>query len=124
MSSQNYINAFVKTLFTLQLTNKLYHWNTTYYSRHKASDSFNDSLQEYLDKFVEVFIGRYLAKPMINNIKIDISSINDDTIIQVLEDAKKYLESMEKSIKDTDLLNIRDELLASINQTLYLFQLK
>jgi hypothetical protein len=40
----------------------------------------------------------------------------------LLIQAKDYLEKIQ--LKDSDLLNIRDELLAEVNQTLYLYQLK
>jgi hypothetical protein len=39
-----------------------------------------------------------------------------------LQKSKEYLERL--NIKDSDLLTIRDEIVAEINQTLYLYQLK
>jgi hypothetical protein len=116
---QEFINNIVKFFFTLQLINKVYHWNTTSYARHSASDKFNSNLLSLTDKFVEVFIGRYKIKPTVNTIKVGL--INDDDIVKLFESSRKYLENIE--ILDTELLNIRDELLAEINQTLYLFRL-
>jgi len=103
---------------------KLYHWNTTSYSRHKSSDSFIDSFLDITDKFVEVFIGRYRAKPMLNSISTNINIINDICIVHLLTESVDYLEKLNEYIKDSELLNIRDELLALINQTIYLFNLK
>ena len=40
----------------------------------------------------------------------------------LLQNSKEYLEKL--NLKDSDLLTIRDEILAEINQTLYLYQLK
>jgi hypothetical protein len=117
---QKFINEIVKFFFTLQILNKVYHWNTNLYARHIATDKFNSNLLSLTDKFVEVFIGRYKIKPVITNIYIN--SFDDNEIVSLFEDSKKYLENIK--ISDSDLLNIRDELLSEINQTLYLFTLR
>ena len=39
-------------------------------------------------------------------------------------DARIYLESLNNIITDNELLNIRDEMVADINQTIYLYNLK
>ena len=119
--SQELINSIVNFFFNLQFSMKLYHWTTTSYSRHKTSDSFMDKLLETTDKFVEVFIGRYDVRPIINSINTDNKIINDVGIINLLKISRTYLEDLNNQIKDSELLNIRDELLAEINQTLYLF---
>ena len=120
--NQNIINSIVNFFFNLQFSMKLYHWNTTSYSRHKSSDSFMNKLLELTDKFVEVFIGRYNVKPLINSINTDDNIINDDGIVYLLTKSRTFLEELNDMIKDSELLNIRDELIAEINQTLYLFK--
>lgn len=120
---QTVINDFMKYMLTMQMINKLYHFNTNSFARHKAVDNFDTLLQEHIDRFTETYIGRYKVKPIINNIKIDPEFIKDDTIDKIYLQLKKYLESLEAVISDTDLLAIRDELLADINKTLYLFTL-
>ena len=123
-TDQDNINNIVNFFFNLQFTMKLYHWNTTSYARHKASDNFIEKFLEITDRFVEVYIGRYRVKPLFNNINTDIAIINDDGIIYLLNKSRDYLEKLNELIKDSELLNIRDELLAEINQTLYLFTFK
>jgi len=124
MSHNDNINEIVKFFFTLQLNIKLYHWNTTSFARHKASDEFGEKLLGLVDRFVEVFIGRYQAKPNLSNIKIDSAFLTDEGSENLLIKSRKYLEDLSNIIKDTDLLTIRDELLSEVNQTLYLYQLK
>ena len=124
MLQQDSLNEIVKFFFTLQLLNKLYHWNTSSFARHKATDNFNDKLQDKIDKFVEVIIGKYKIKPVINSIKLDPSLLTDSGIEILFNQAKQYLESLNKIISDSEILNIRDEILADINVTLYLFGLK
>lgn len=124
MSNQELINETVKFFFSLQLNMKMYHWNTTSFARHKASDEFGGKLSSLVDKFVEVFVGRYKVKPSLSNIKIDSDFLTDDGSEKLLIKSRDYLEFLSKVIKDTDLLTIRDELLSEVNQTLYLYQLK
>jgi hypothetical protein len=124
MSNQELINDTVKFFFTLQLNIKIYHWNTTSFARHKASDEFGGKLSSLIDRFVEVFVGRYKVKPSLSNIKIDSEFVTDEGSEKLLIKSRDYLEFLSKVIKDTDLLTIRDELLSEVNQTLYLYQLK
>ena len=122
--TQAYLNEIVKFFFTLQMLNKLYHWNTTSYATHKATDEFNSSLSSIVDKFVEVIIGRYNIKPLVDNIVIEPANLTELGFIEMLKRARTYLENFNTIITDSELLNIRDELLASINQTIYLLRLK
>ena len=124
MDPQSNINKLVNFFFTLQLNLKIYHWNTTSYPRHKASDELGGKMLELVDKFVEIFIGRYKVKPNIERIKIENVFTTDNGNEDLLNQSIKYLEDLNSMIKDSDLLNIRDEMLGEINQTLYLYRLK
>lgn len=123
MNSQEYINFLTKYFFTLKIVNKLYHWNTTSYPRHIASDRFDDVLESLVDKFMEVFIGRYQTKPMVHKLSIEDSFITDKGIESAYKQVRDVLSEMQKNIPDSDLLNIRDELVGEINKNLYLFTL-
>lgn len=124
MDPQSNINKLVNFFFTLQLNLKIYHWNTTSYPRHKASDELGGKMLELVDKFVEIFIGRYKVKPNIERVKIESVFTSDNGNEDLLNQSIKYLEDLNSMIKDSDLLNIRDEMLGEINQTLYLYRLK
>ena len=125
MATQEKFNAFINLMFNLQLTNKLYHWNTTSFARHKATDGFDDVLGDLLDRFVEVFSGRYNLKPMVSKVSINQNDLTDDGIVALFENIRNVLQrNLTILMNDTDLLNIRDELLAEVNKTLYLFRLK
>jgi hypothetical protein len=123
MNSQEYINYLTKYFFTLKIVNKLYHWNTTSYPRHIASDRFDNVLESLVDKFMEVFIGRYQTKPMVHKLSIEDSFITDKGIESAYKQVRDVLSEMQKNIPDSDLLNIRDELVGEINKNLYLFTL-
>jgi hypothetical protein len=121
---QENLNKIVKIYFTLQLLTKLYHWNTTSYSRHKASDDFLGSFITKVDRFTEIYIGRYKVKPIVSNLKLEDNFINDDGIVQLFEQFREFLNDLNNYGLGSDLLNIRDEILADVNQALYLFRLK
>ena len=123
MNSQEYVNYITKIFFTIKFINKLYHWNTTSYPRHIASDRFDDVLESLMDKFMEVFIGRYQIKPLIHKLQIEEVYLNDKGIETAYKQVRDVLSEMQKNIPDTDLLNIRDELVGEINKNLYLFTL-
>ena len=121
------MSQIISFFFDLQTNIKLYHWMTTSYPRHKASDDLFDKVLEHADKFMEVYIGKY-GRPAAASLpkQLHIQSLNDKTIITYLDNKNKYLINdlpKQLSSDDTDLLNIRDELLAAINQTKYLFTL-
>lgn len=117
-------------LFFFDLTNniKLYHWMTTSFARHKGADSLFDEITELSDKFMETYMGKY-GRPSIveRSAKLSLKPLNDKTIVEYLRQRHKLLrEDLSKSLKeeDTDLINIRDEILAKLSQTLYLFTLQ
>lgn len=123
MGCENIIIIFFHMLNTI----KLYHWQTINYARHKATDSLHSELSALIDTFIEVYIGRYKRPSYNNTIKINIEELSDDSAINAINEYINYLKNdLPKYLKssDTDLLNIRDEILQNLNQTLYLFTLQ
>jgi DNA-binding ferritin-like protein len=106
---------------------KLYHWQTMSFSRHKATDDLVTSLDTNIDKFTESYMGRYGRPKMTASTgKIQIYDVNDKRAPQLMKEAVQWLtKSLPKLLSkdDTDLLNIRDEILGDIQQARYLFTL-
>ena len=123
MPNQIYLNGIIQLFFTLQLSNKLYHWNTSSFSRHKATDKLDTQLSKIIDNFIEVFIGRYNIKPQVNLINLNPFFLTDLGIVTLFEKSVKYLDKMDKQINNSELLSIRDDLVIEINTILYLFKL-
>lgn len=107
---------------------KFYHWTTTSYSRHKASDKLVNSLTTNIDLFIESMQGSRGVKLRLPlDSRVDLGNINDEDIITVLTTFREYLSDTLPTLlnrNDTELLNIRDSMLTDVNQTLYLFMLK
>lgn len=120
----------VKFLEMLMMV-KLFHWKTHSYATHKATDELYDSMNSNIDKFIEVLLGKTGSRIDLTNRKtislIDLGS--SDKLKERIESFKKYLVNLNQnkaiaSMSDTDLLNIRDELLGDLNQFLYLLTFK
>ena len=117
--------------FELLLMIKLFHWNTHSYATHKATDKLYSSFNENMDKFTEVLLGKSGQRIDLYNVKhIRLEYlISTDKLKQRIESFKSYLVSLDnkpamKLMSNSDLLNIRDELLGNMNQFLYLLTLK
>lgn len=117
----------VHLMMTLRDQIKLYHWQTMNYPRHIATNDLVAKLDTNIDQFVEVYIGRY-GRPKLSGrtASIHLRNHSDKEATQMIKEAIGWLESvLPKKLKktDTELFNIRDTILADLNQTLYLFTL-
>lgn len=117
------IGVFMEMLHAI----KLYHWNTHSYAEHKATDELHERLSANIDKFVEVFLGKDASR--LRHMDKKIRLLNEHTAHHFKERIYEYREFMIglsdclHKTEDSDLLNIRDEILADLNQFLYLMTL-
>jgi hypothetical protein len=124
----NYANASKSHLVSvfLEMLNmvKLYHWKTHSYAQHKATDDLYSSLNANVDKFIEVLLGKDAKRIKMMEKKIDlIDPVNVTDFKSRIYEYREFLTDMNvhfNETRDSDLLSIRDDLLADINQFLYL----
>ena len=133
--------TLILTFLTFLNTVKLFHWKTFQYSIHKATDDLYSKIGENIDRFVEVMLGK---KNNVSNsssdknqkLRIDLLGVrslplkdckNANSFLDEVMKFKHFLLSLEKyecmKEKETpnqDLFTIRDEMLADVNQFLYL----
>lgn len=120
------MHSAVRDLLQMQNQIRLFHWQTKSYSAHKALGKAYETLDGLIDDFVETAMGRTEVDLRDGNIKIELFDINNLSLNEALETYKAFLSEMSQKLNpdsDTDLLNIRDEMLGVINQTLYLLKL-
>jgi hypothetical protein len=130
------INSTVMlTFLTIINQVKIYHWQTLSHSRHRATDQLYSELGELVDKFIEVLTGRLIIETdnqnyrilLTNNLnQVKLNNYIDDKGYKLINNIRSYLESDELNLvigKNTELANIRDEMLASVNRVSYLFSL-
>ena len=113
--------------FTMREQIKLYHWQTKQYARHKATDDVISALDGSIDTYVEVYMGKYgRMKMTAATATVHVKNLSESTITKFIKTCIHYLNNeLVKKLKenDTDLVNIRDEMLAELNKLLYLFTL-
>jgi len=117
--------------FEILLMIKLYHWKTHSYPTHKATDELYTKLNENMDSFIEVLLGKSGSRTDLmghKNIRLmDLSS--PESLKREVDAFKGYLVGLNdnkamKLMSNTDLYNIRDTILGDLNQFLYLLTFK
>jgi len=110
---------------------KLFHWKTTSYATHKATDELYTKLNANIDTFIEILLGKTGTRTELMSNKhirlIDLSS--QESLKKEVEAFKGYLVSLNDNkamlqMSNTDLFNIRDTILGDLNQFLYLLTFK
>jgi len=135
LSNNTSLSTFQKEItvvfLEILLMVKLFHWKTNSYSTHKATDDLYTKLNENIDNFIEVLLGKsgYRTNLMsYKNIKLlDLNS--SEALKEKVQSFKNYLVSLNnnkamKQMANTDLYNIRDTILGDLNQFLYLLTFK
>ena len=111
----------VMFFFELQMNVKLYHWTTESYSNHKATDKLLDNLSDLIDSFVEKYMGAFSRPVMKSGSSVPIQNMTKTKYVKLLKQAQDYLRGdLEKVIaKNSELMNIRDEMLGALDEALY-----
>ena len=121
------MHEIASKLVQVQTQIRFYHWQTKSYARHVGSDKLSGSLAGNIDKFVEVYVGKY-DRPILKG-PTCVFRLENKTETSIIEYINTWITYLEKTLptmiqkNDTDLLNIRDEMLGDLNQTKYLFTL-
>jgi len=120
-------NLFVQTFLEILNMVKLYHWKTHSYAEHKATDDLYSNLNEHMDTFVEILMGKDESRIQMLEKKIELIDLNNIRDFKAKIYAfREFLINMNMHLnasKDSDLLSIRDDILGDINQFLYLLTL-
>lgn len=126
MRKQIYPDQFIVRKF-LEMINvvKLYHWKTQSYSVHKATDELYAKLDANVDRFIEVYMGKNSSRIQKWDSEMSVVQYNrkKDFKSRMFE-YREFLTDLNNHFDakiDSDLLSIRDDILADVNQFLYLF---
>ena len=121
--SGNIIGQIALKFTIMRDSMKFYHWSTKVFARHLESDKFVDNLTLKMDRFIEVMQGVHNKRAIVPSKMVSIKKHTDSSIVNELNSFKQFLiNEIPKHVKgNTDLMNIRDDILADVNNTLYLF---
>jgi DNA-binding ferritin-like protein len=134
-SSSTSLSDFQKEIavvfFEMLLMVKLFHWKTTSYATHKATDELYAKLNLDIDSFIEILLGKSGSRIDLmskSNIRlVDLSS--PESLKREIDAFKSYLVGLNdnkalQTMSNSDLFNIRDTILGDMNQFLYLLTFK
>jgi hypothetical protein len=131
--------SIVAPLLTILNQVKIYHWQTKSFSEHKALDSAYSDLSGLIDEFVEVYQGIFgRVKSASGSFLFELENLRtenppseeesesaglQDKIDQWIAYLKSFSDDADLNDK-SDLLNIRDEMVATLNKLKYLITLQ
>jgi DNA-binding ferritin-like protein len=107
--------------FVMQM--HVFHWLTTSYSQHKALGELYDGIHDLADNFMETYMGKY-GRNMPTS-AASVINYNTSNVNETISNFEAFLISLtgELDSTDTDLLNIRDEMLSLVHTTQYFLTL-
>ena len=114
-------------LVQIQLQFKFLHWQTFGDAKHKAYGEIYDSMGDNIDRLVESMMGKYGRIQFDSEFSIMFQDISALSVQKFMDGITEFLVGMTEQLDpkyDSDLLNIRDEILGDINQTKYRLTLK
>ena len=117
----------VDNLLTLVNQIKICHWQSETFGSHTALGLTYDKLNDLIDLFIEEFMGKYGKIRSESGFLIKLKNANELDITEFINLNIQYLTTeLIKIIQptDTNLLNIRDEILGELQKLKYLMTLQ
>jgi hypothetical protein len=114
-------------LVQIQNQFRFLHWQTMGDAKHRVYGDIYDSLGENMDKFAESMMGKYGRPEFDAEFSIMFQDISALSVQNFMDGITEFLVGMVDQLDsryDTDLLNIKDEMLGDINKLKYLLTLK
>ena len=114
----------IDKLLGLQNQLRMLHWGTNSYAEHKALGKLYETLDPLIDQFMEVWMG--INGKGLGSVRLSLNQYTVDGPGFLLDQATVFFtRDMDEMVSgNTDLVNIRDEMLAEVNKTKYLLTLK
>ena len=117
----------IKKLMQIQIQWKFLHWQTFGDAKHRLYGEIYDGLGDLIDEFTETMMGKYGRpefEPEFGLMFQDITALSIQNFMDAITELLVGMSDQLDGRYDTDLLNIRDEMLALINKSKYLLTLK
>jgi len=114
-------------LIQIQNQFRFLHWQTFGDAKHRAYGDLYESMGDHIDTFTEAMMGKYGRPEFESEFMVAFQDINSINLQNFIDGIVEFLVGMTEVLDpkyDTDPLNIRDEILSSINKLKYLLTLK
>ena len=121
---------FITNLLILHNQFKVFHWQTQRkpgsFAQHEAFGKAYESLTDLIDTFIETYQGKNGVILANNGFNVTLHNLGNDPEEFIDEFVDYFTNIMPQGLEetDTDLLNIRDEMLGILNQTKYRLDMK
>jgi hypothetical protein len=112
-------------LFHARQQAHFWHLDTKSHSEHVSLEKFYVEVLELIDKLLEIYLGKG-KRIDFGNVRMTFHGYNRDKMIEYFKRLARYLTRAKKSLResDGDLANVMDDILGTINRTLFLLTLK
>ena len=123
MENSELILKFVE----IQQQLRFLHWQTKSYAKHQAYGQVYENLNELIDTFVETCMGKHGRPSYQGGYTIQGKDIDEISIQEFIDESVSFFIGLSEKLDsktDTDLLNIRDEMMGEFNKLKYLLTLK
>lgn len=117
----------IKKLVEIQQQLRFLHWQTKSFAKHQAYGGIYGALDGLIDSFVESCMGKHGRPSFSGGYTIEGKDIDELSIQEFIDDSVSFLIGLTEKYDpkaDTDLLNLRDEMLGEFNKLKYLLTLK
>ena len=128
---KKYDDFNIVSLVEFHLASKVFHWQTKQYAMHIATGGFYESMDVLIDTFVETIQSKYGRVQISRDLKIpnlsEFKGLDELMKNYILPFETFLLKDLVKQLNkevDTDLFNLRDEMLSELNKLKYLLTLK
>lgn len=114
-------------LVQIQVQWRFLHWQTFGDAKHRTYGALYEGFDDIIDKFVETMMGKYGRPEFESEFAVMFQDIKSLSVQNFIDGITEFLVGMTDVLDtryDTDLLNMRDELLGLINQSKFLLTLK
>lgn len=116
------IDEHFVSLLIFQMQLKVMHWGTESYAQHNAYGSTYETVDDGLDALVESYQGYHGRIDF--GTSCNLPGFNDVECGSWLDSILECLNSLRCELKESDLQNMTDELIASVSKLKYLLTLK
>ena len=120
-------SEIILTLVEIQTQFRFLHWQTTSHPKHEAYGMIYEKLDDLIDDFTEACMGKHGRPKYIGGYQINGMDAKEMDLQSFIDETCNFLISLTDHFdpkKDSDLLNLRDEMLHGINKLKYLLTLK
>ena len=121
------LNTKVNLLLGIHAQLKIFQWQTKGYARHNSFTQTRDELEDLMDSFIEEAMGKYGRFSLDEETKtIELFNLSELKPIEMVETICQSFIGFTEELDpvDTNLLNIRDEMLGLFQKLKYLLTLE